>query len=255
MKKILLLFCIATLTSCATRQNVIYLQDQVVDTQIETIAGGQIKLQPNDEISISVSSKDQTLAAIFNKERARQGTTSSSQNGLNYAIDTDGNIDFPILGEIKAEGKSRSELEKEIKGKIISSNMVKDPVVTVDYENLSFSAIGEVAKPGNYEIKKEQTNIFEALSMAGDLSIYGLRDRVFVTRNVDGKLITYNVDLKSTDVYNSPAFYIQQNDVIYVEPNNIRANQSTVNGNTVRSASFWMSLASFVTTIVVLIVN
>ncbi|MFI3281054.1 MAG: polysaccharide biosynthesis/export family protein [Rikenellaceae bacterium] len=241
--------------SCATHQNVVYLQDQVVGSEFETIGGGQIELQPSDVISISVSSKNPELAAVFNKQRAQQGSTSSSQTILNYTIGNDGYIDFPLLGDIYVAGLTKSELEKKIKDEIISSDLVKDPVVTVEFMNLSFSALGEVASPGSYQIEKEQINIFEALSIAGDLTIYGVRDRVFLTRQIDNKLITYNLDLKSADIYKSPAFYICQNDVIYVEPSKIRANQSTVNGNTVRSASFWMSLASFVTTIVVLIVN
>ncbi|MFI3316985.1 MAG: polysaccharide biosynthesis/export family protein [Rikenellaceae bacterium] len=255
MKRVFLLFLVVLCCSCATQQKIVYLQDQSVGSEFETIQAGQIRFQPNDVISISVSSKNPELAAIFNKQRAQAGSASSSQTVLNYTIDDQGNVDFPILGDLHVAGLTRTQAEKEIKNRIIESGLIKDPVVTIDFINLSFSTIGEVGSPGSYNIQKEQLNIFEALSISGDLTIYGVRDRVFLTRNVDGKLITYNLDLRSADVYSSPAFYVQQNDVIYVEPSKIRTNQSTVNGNTVRSASFWMSLASFVTTIVVLIVN
>lgn len=253
---VFLITFVAMVSSCATQNKIVYLQDQVVDSTFATSADGQIRLQAGDEISISVSSKNQELAAIFNKQRAQQGSTSSSsQNILSYTLDGDGCIDFPILGELELAGMTKQQVEKELKSKIISSDMLNDAIVTVEFENLGFSAVGEISKPGRYLIEKEQINIFEALSVAGDLTIYGLRDRVFLTRRVDNKLITYNIDLRSADIYNSPAYYIQQNDVIYVEPSKIRANQSTINGNTVRSTSFWMSLASFVTTIVVLILN
>lgn len=255
MKRVFLLFLVVLCCSCATQQKIVYLQDQSVGSEFETIQAGQICFQPNDVISISVSSKNPELAAIFNKQRAQAGSASSSQTVLNYTIDDQGNVDFPILGDLHVAGLTRTQAEKEIKNRIIESGLIKDPVVTIDFINLSFSTIGEVGSPGSYNIQKEQLNIFEALSISGDLTIYGVRDRVFLTRNVDGKLITYNLDLRSADVYSSPAFYVQQNDVIYVEPSKIRTNQSTVNGNTVRSTSFWMSLASFVTTIVVLIVN
>ncbi len=249
-----MMMVMAVVTSCATQQHVVYLQDQVVDSKFDVVVGGQIELQPNDEISISVSSRNPELAAVFNKQRSRS-VSSGLQDDLNYTIGSDGYIDFPVLGELYVAGMTRELLERDIKSRIITSDLIKDPVVTVEFINLSFSVVGEVAAPGRYYIDKDYINIFEALGMAGDLSIYGVRDRVFLTRHIDGQLITYCLDLRSKDIYSSPAYYLCQNDVIYVEPNKIRANQSTVNGNTVRSASFWMSLASLLTTVTLLIVK
>ncbi|MFR9496541.1 MAG: polysaccharide biosynthesis/export family protein [Rikenellaceae bacterium] len=252
----LILILVAMCTSCATQRKIIYLQDNKVNTYIETIAGGDIRLKPDDVISIVVTSKNPELAAIFNLSKPQQeGSSMSSSTQVNYTVNSDGMIDFPVLGFIEAEGLTKTELIEIIKSKIIDSEMILDPIVTIEFSNLSFSTLGEVASPGNYNITKNKTTILEALSMSGDLTINGVRDRVFLTRKDGNKVRTYQLDLRSKDIYQSPAYYVQQNDVIYVEPNKIRTNQSTVNGNTVRSASFWMSLASFLTTITLLIIN
>ena len=257
------LVAIIALSSCATQEKILYLQDRVINQEIETFKGGEIRFQPNDIISIFVTSKTPELASVFNLPRVQGAigntsslSASSQYNGtLNFTIDLDGNIDYPVLGTLKVTGYTKTELAKFIKEKILASKLIKDPVVTVEYANLSFSVLGEVARPGKYAITDERTNILEALSMAGDLAITGVRDRVFLTRRLDDKMITYQLDLRSKDIYQSPAYYIQQKDIIYVEPNKVRTNQSTVNGNNVRSTSFWMSLASLLTTITVLIVK
>lgn len=134
--------------------------------------------------------------------------------------------------------------------------MVKDPVVTVEFMNLAVSVLGEVNNPGRYNIDKDNITILDALSQAGDLTVYGKREKVLILRNEDGKQRVYGVNLCSGDhIYSSPAYYLQQNDVVYVEPNDTKARQSTVNGNNVRSTSFWISLASLLTSIAILIVN
>ena len=261
MKRVfLLLVAVVAISSCSMQKKIVYLQDQVINTELETIKGGEIRFQPSDIISIFVNSKNPELAAIFNMPRVQrvvgsaQASDMSGYNGtLNYTIDSDGYIDFPVLGRIKAFGLTKRELANSIKQMILQSEMIKDPIVTVEYANLTFSALGEVSRPGSFNIIKEKTTVLEALSMAGDLTINGVRDRVYLTRRTDNKQITYHLDLKTSAIYNSPAFYIQQNDVIYVEPNRTRANQSTLNGNTVRSTSFWFSLISALTTIAVLI--
>ena len=230
----------------------------------ETIISPQeIKIQPEDKISILVNSKDPQLANLFNLPViTRQiGQTSTSSSGSNqgvsgYTVDADGNIDFPVLGKIHVAGMKREEIASYIKNELISKNLVKDPVVTVEFMNLAISVLGEVSKPGRYNIDRDKITLLDAISMAGDLTIYGKRDNVYVMRNEGGKQTSYQVNLLSAqDVYSSPAYYLQQNDVIYVDPNSVRARQSTVNGNNVRSTSFWISLASLLTTITVLFVK
>ena len=143
---------------------------------------------------------------------------------------------------------------KRQKKELQSHDLIKDPVVTVEFMNLSVNVMGEVNRPGRYNIDKDHLTILDALSQAGDLTIYGKREKVLVLRNENGKQRVYGINLCSADhLYSSPVYYLQQNDVVYVEPNDTKARQSTVNGNNVRSTSFWISLASLLTTISVLI--
>ena len=173
-----------------------------------------------------------------------------------YTINKDGNIDFPVLGHIHVAGMTREEIASYIKEELVSKNLVKDPVVTVEFMNLTVSVLGEVATPGRFNIDKDRLTLLDALSMAGDLTVYGKRENVLVQREENGKKTLYQVNLNSGyDLYASPVYYLQQNDIVYVEPNSMKARQATVNGNNVRSASFWMSLASLLTTITVLIVK
>jgi polysaccharide export outer membrane protein len=149
---------------------------------------------------------------------------------------------------------TRNQIAKYIKEQLVSRNLVKDPVVTVEFMNLCVSVLGEVNHPGQFYIDRDKCTLLDALSMAGDLTIYGKRENVVVLRRHGNEQQAYQANLCSTkDLVHSPVFYLQQNDVVYVEPNTTKARQSTVNGNNVRSTSFWISLASLLTTVAVLI--
>ena len=137
---------------------------------------------------------------------------------------------------------------------LISQNLVKDPIVTVEYANLAFDVLGEVNKPGRYHFTRDHLTLLDALSMAGDLTIQGCRETVMVIRETDNGRITYMVNLKSgKELVSSPVYYLQQNDVVYVEPNDYRSRQTTVNGNRLRSSSFWISLASLAISVILLV--
>lgn len=255
------------LSSCDMSKRITYFQD-IQDqrtTYINEQPAPEIRLRPEDKISIIVNTKVPELTALFNLPYTARvlGSTnetpsSNSQGTSGYIIKADGTIDFPVLGMVQAAGKTRDELAGYIKSELINRNLVTDPVVTVEFVNLKFSVMGEVRSPGSYPITRDHITLLDALSMAGDLTIDGKRDNVMVLRpNASGKITAYTVDMLSfNDVEHSPAYYIHQNDYIYVEPNKKRANQSTVNANTVQSASFWISvislLASLATTISVL---
>ncbi len=249
-----LITLVILLSSCASQEKIVYLQDVILNSEVNTIKNGEIRFKPDDIITIQVSSRKPELASVFNL-----ANTTNAHSGVGkmtgYTIDYEGNIHFPVLGKIRVQGFTKIELAEDIRKRIIESELIDDAIVNVEYQNLTFSTIGEVARPGNYNITKEKTTIFEALSQSGDLTINGMRDRVFLTRRIDNALVSYQVDLRSKDIYQSPAFYIQQNDMIYVEPNKIRSNQSTTNGNTVRTASFWMTLASFITSMTLIFTN
>ena len=173
-----------------------------------------------------------------------------------YTIDSDGEIDFPVLGRIRIIGMKREEAATYIKQRLTNNNLVQDPVVTVEYGNLGFNVMGEVCRPGRYTFDRDRLTILDALSMAQDLTIQGRRDNILVIRETKQGRMTYRIDLQSgKHLLQSPAFYLQQNDVIYVSPNNYRSRQTTVNGNNVLSASFWISVASLLTSIAVLIIK
>lgn len=259
MRKILLIAFLALVASCGSVKNIAYIQDVPLNVEQAIAESKNITLQANDMISIVVSSKDSELSTLFNLPRVQRAigdnySTSTGEISL-YIIDSEGYIDFPLLGKIEVAGKKREEVAAFIKESLISEQLIKDIVVTVNFMNLSFSVLGEVSKPGQYKIDKDKITLLDAISQAGDLTIYGLREEILLTREVDGKRITYSIDLTSADTFNSPAFYIQQNDVIYVKPNTMRANQSTVNANNVKSTSFWLSLSSLLTTVLILILN
>lgn len=263
---ILLLLTVILLTACRAPQ-ISYFQDAQDNASLAVQDGGVIKLRPMDEVVIAVNTKDPQYTNMLNlpytSSRIGNSNTSSrvtaqSQGILSYKIDGEGYIDFPLLGKIKAAGLSREELASKIKQELLDKKKATDDplIVTVEFVNLNISVLGEVKSPGRYGITKDKTTILEAISMAGDLSIYGERDEVMVMREEDGKQKTYIADLTSIDkLLNSPVYYMQQNDIVYVKPNSMRQRQATVSGNTVYTPSFWISVASLLTTITALIIN
>lgn len=268
----LLAALVLLLGSCGTPKEIAYFDDFQTATQVENHARRQIKVRPDDKLQITVSSKDPQLAALFNlpsiTSRLGQGGTiyngsNSNYNygianeGINcYTVDPQGNIDFPVLGELHVEGMTRSELAGFVKGELMGRNLIKDPTVVVEFINTGISVLGEVKVPGRYLMNRDEVTLLDALSMAGDLTIQGQRTNVRVLRNEGDTTKIYVVDLtKGSELMNSPAFYLQQDDVDYVEPNDYRKRETTVNGNTALSAGFWMSVVSVLTSVAVLIVN
>lgn len=247
-------FVALVLASCSTPKGITYFQD------VSSVDGQRIERQeditvrPKDKVSIIVNCKTPELTALFNLplvtqrlgENSRSSIPGNSQGYISgYTVDDFGNIDFPVLGEVRVAGLTRSQIASLIKSELSERGQASDAVVTVDFMNLYYQVLGEVARPGRYAIDKDAMTILDAIGAAGDLTIYGRRDRVKVLRDENGRMRTYEVDLCSaSDLITSPAYHIRQNDVIYVDPNDVRARQATVNGNNVRSTSFWISLTS-----------
>ena len=234
--------------SCETPR-VAYFEDLNHGKTLQAHDPLEISLRPGDKLSIIVSSRDEQLTRLFNLHGysgSGTSTTTGSNSRLAYTIDSQGNIDFPILGTLHIAGLRREEVASKIKGDLIASNLIKDLVVTVDYAGLYFDVLGEVVKPGRYNFDRDRFTLLEGLSMAGDLTINGLRENVAVIRSEGNQRTTYRVNLLSgEELYNSPVYYLQQDDVIYVEPNKKRANQSTQNNNLLESPTFWMSVTTF----------
>lgn len=248
---VVILAAVAACGPTKTSQQINYMQDIKRDTVMNMRGGGGILVQPMDMISIVVSHRDQELAAMFNLSNAtfqagaeNQGTSTSRLMG--YSVDGHGDIDFPIVGKVHVAGMNRWEVSQTIKDELEGRNLLRDAVVTVQFMNFQISVLGEVSRPGTYSINGDKISLLEAISRAGDLTIYGRRDNIQVTREENGKRKVYVVDLRRSDLYNSPAYYLRQNDVIYVEPNEVRAGQSTINENNFRSVRFWASLGSTV---------
>ena len=243
-----LLTGILLLCSCET-PNVVYFGDLNHGKTIQAHDPIEISLRPGDKIQIIVTSRDEQLTRLFNLHgysNSGSSTTSGSNGRLAYTIDSQGNIDFPILGTLHIAGLRREEVASKIKGDLIASNLIKDLVVTVNYAGLYFDVLGEVSKPGRYDFDRDRFTLLEGLSMAGDLTINGLRENVAVIRTEGNQRTTYRVNLlNGEELYNSPVYYLQQDDVIYVEPNKKRANQSTQNNNLLESPTFWMSVTTF----------
>ena len=241
----------ALLTSCKTPTNITYLQDVYENVPIKTQGDGYIRFMPGEKLSICVHSRDEKLMELFNLSGRNGGNNMMMAGGQNYApytVDDNGEIEFPVLGTLKIQGCSRNEVEKLIKNELISQSLCKDPIVTVAFYNMSFSVLGN-AGTGVKQINKDRITLLEAIAM-GDLNIDGLRKNVLVMRQEGDKQVPYRVDLTSAEsVYNSPVYYIRQNDVIYVEPNNKYKRNSTVMSSTAYQPGFWFGMiASLIST-------
>ena len=257
------------MSACATPANIVYFQDSVSGETYVPAEERPICLKPMDQVSIIVNSRDPQVTAMFNlpyytyrigeaqSVTSLAGSSSSftASNSISgYTVDSEGYIDFPVIGKVKVAGLTREQTAAYIKTLLIESKQIKDPAVTVEFMNLGFSVLGEVTRPGRYKIDRDRFTLFDAIGLAGDLTINGQRENVTLIRHDGSKDQIFKVNLlDSRSVYASPAFYVQQGDVIYVTPNEKRQRESTVNGNNIRSSSFWLSLASLATSVAVLI--
>lgn len=258
--------------SCSTPKNITYFQG-TQDAEVLEIAAEadkEIKIQPYDKLSIMVTCKDPALAKMFNMNVYTNSTQQKSglngsddfrdfgvaySDGINgFTVAADGTIDYPILGKLKVEGMTRSTLAAFIKGEIMGRGLIKDPVVTVEFLNVGFSVLGEVRTPGRFDLNSDVITILEGISLAGDLNVVGQRQNVKVLRKEGNKVKTYIVDITDAKgLLNSPAYYLKQGDIIYVEPNDIRKRASIANGNNVTNISFWISIASLLTSAILLV--
>jgi len=260
-KKILylVLLAICSLTSCQAPK-LGYFQDVQTGEFQQLQEPRLVTIQPGDKLSILVGSKDPNLAYPFNLQIVGRYKTSQSDASLttsqvaSYTLDENGYIDFPVLGKLNLGGMTRSEVASCIKNELISRQLLKDPIVTVDFLDLFFSVMGEVNDPGRFLMDHDRTTLIDALSRAGDLTINGRRDNVLVMREEGNKQKAYRIDLTNLQsIYNSPVYYLKQGDMIYVEPNEKKARESTATGNAFLQPTLWISLASLLTSVSVLI--
>ena len=245
-------------SSCASQKRAWYLQDANPFTPEQIAESGQIRIKPLDRLTVVVNSKDPELAVPFNSSTSLSSVTgvASYSSATNQSlqirtVDENGMLDMPVIGKIECKGKTRSELAQEIADKIREGGYISDPTVNIQFADMKISVIGEVARPGQYNITNDRISLLDALSLAGDLTIYGVRSDIKVIREENGVRTTATLDLTSQDIYDSPYFYLQQNDVVYVKPNKYRAQAGEISQN----RSFYISLVSTAVSVATLIVT
>ncbi len=263
MKKINILFGIFLLltvlfSSCGSTKKIAYLQnsDSINFEQSRFLYDARI--MPKDQITISVNTTTPEVSQPFNlllQNAYTQGANLSSGRGtlMPYLVDNEGYINFPIVGKLKVGGLTKSEAEQLVTEKIRPYMAeTENPVVTVTMASYSVSVLGEVNRPGTFQVSREKITILEALAQAGDLTIYGVRDRVKLIReDANGEKSVVTLNLNDANIINSPYYYLQQNDVVYVEPNKIKAQNSKVGQTT----TLWFSATSILVSLTSLLYN
>ena len=255
------LAAVLMVSSCVAPTNIAYFQNRLVDHPEQIDKHGGIVIQPKDMLSIVVSSKNPELVVMFNlpvvSYQAGSEIVSSSgyQRLMGYVVDNDGFIDFPILGRLKVSGLTRWELSEMIKSRLLDEGYLTDCVVTVEFMNFKVSVIGEVNSPGTYTIEGDKVTVLQAISLARDLTIFGQRENVTVIRERNNERVMYQINLCDVSMFNSPAYYLQQNDIVYVEPSAIKARQSTTDDKALRMTSIMVSSGSLLISVASLIIN
>ena len=260
------------LGSCTIPKNVAYFQDAELIRGMTLQTEQPLRLRPKDKINIVVNTPDPLLISQFNLTAATNSmrplgatdsplmtmgnTTGGTAQILAYTVDEQGDISFPVLGKVAVEGKTRQEVAALLHNRLVTRELVKDPIVTVEYVNLGVNVLGEVNHPGRINIQKDYFTIVDAITFAGDLTINGQRENVMVMREVDGEDQTYIINLcDRQSMLLSPAYYLQQNDVVYVTPTPKRQREANSTGNTFSQPSLWISIASFLTTLGALLIK
>lgn len=248
------------LMSCSTKKSLAYLQEERGDSTM--VAAAQelydARIKPKDLLTITVNTFDREASVPFNlmfpSGSAEPPTSSSGENAMQkYLVDNDGNIDFPVLGKIKVADMTKNQVEAYLKSQL-RPYLKEEPLINVRMVNYKISVLGEVNRPNSYTITNEKVNVLEALALAGDLTIYGKRDNVKLMReSVDGKREVVILDLTDKNLIHSPYFYLQQNDVLYVEPNKTRmrnSKYSALTGQILTGVTAAVSVASLIVTII-----
>lgn len=255
LKKITPLLLVTLLFSCASRKDIVYYQGIDGMAAQEKSNSYEIKIQPDDLLMIIVSAEDPEIAMPFNLKSVsvqNSGKLDAVTNQVTmqlYLVDASGSIEFPVLGKLKVSGLSRTEVLNKLNQKI--GVYIKDPIVNLRIMNFKISVQGEVNSPGTYTVDSERITLIEALSKARDLTIYGKRNNILIIREIDGVKSYNRVDITNADFINSPFYYLAQNDVVYVEPNQNRINGAAIGANT----GVIISISSLLITLITLIIT
>ncbi|KAB1153310.1 polysaccharide export protein [Tenacibaculum aiptasiae] len=249
--KISLVLVALTISSCVSKKEIVYFQNHEANQSLVNNTYKTI-FKPNDLVQITISALDIEAVKPFNLPIVNFATTTDNVVGTpqqqSYLIDNNGFIEFPLLGNIKLAGLTRPEAISLLKEKL-SPDYVKNPTINIRISNFSVTVLGDVKNPGRFIIPNERISVLEAVGLAGDLNISGIRN-IEVKRENNNKIITYNLDLRSNKIFTSPAYFLQQNDVVYVKPNKATSQSASYNQNTglfISIGSVIISLISILT--------
>ncbi|WP_232457108.1 polysaccharide biosynthesis/export family protein [Polaribacter sp. SA4-12] len=235
-------------SSCVSKKEIIYFQNDEID-QSKVSNSYKTIIKPDDLLQITITALDTEAVKPFNLSAVTYSTSSNSAIGVaqqqSYLVDNSGEIDFPVIGKLKIGGLSRDEVINLLKEKL-EPDYILNPNINIRIANYKISVLGDVRQPGAYTIPNERITILEAIALAGDINISGKRDNIMVQREEDGQKIQYRVNLLSNNINISPVYYLQQNDVVYVEPNYARIQSASSNSNT----SLFISVTGLIITIV-----
>ncbi|MFA4979530.1 MAG: polysaccharide biosynthesis/export family protein [Sphingobacterium sp.] len=235
------------LSSCGSRKSMVYLQQD--SSQINTLYEQHVpRIQINDILTIVVTAADPKVTAPFNPVSSMVTSNLTQQTDMalrpTYTVDDNGDINLPMLGKVHVLGLTRIQAIEKLRKEL--SQYIKEPGVNMNFNNFRISVLGEVARPGSFIMPTERVTVLEALGMAGDLTIRGVRESVLLIREVDGQKTMHRLDLTKQNTLNSPYYYLAQNDVIYVEPNKAQINNSKLGANT----NIIISIASLLITVI-----
>lgn len=261
MKRATLILCtaaIALLSSCNVQKRIVYIQDAENINYETALADKEIRIKPLDRLTVVIVSKNPELAAPFNAASSYNsltanptGTTANAASLQVRTITPEGILEMPILGAIDCNGLTRAQLAAKIADMIKSEGYFDDPIVNVQFADMRISVLGEVARPGVFTVQQDRISILDALALAGDLTIFGVRDQVAVIRETENGNAVEFLDLTSADIFSSPYFYLHQNDVVYVRPNKYKAATSEINQN----RTFWLSIVGTLVSVATLLIT
>jgi polysaccharide export outer membrane protein len=216
--------------SCTSTKKIAYFENATDTTFQAMLNNVETPIQVNDILNISVTSASKVASEAFNTEFQTAGT---NDQFAGYLVNTDGNIQMPTIGSIAAAGLTKSQLKDKITTAILKTKILLDPIVTVRYLNFEVTVIGEVNRPAVINVPSERISLLKALGLAGDLTIYGKRDNILLIREEEGKKITRRININSKEFFGSPYYYLQPNDVVYVEPNKAKVASASRSQQTV----------------------
>lgn len=257
IKSYLIILTSLLLASCTSYKSVPYLQNpEAVNEFQEILPMYDAKIMPKDLLTITVNTSDPEAAAPFNLTvqspiNINRSTLTTQPTLQQYLVSNDGAIDFPVLGRLQVGGLTKNEAENMIREKL-GDYLRETPIVTVRMSNYKIAVLGEVARPGMFTVNNEKVNLFEALAMAGDLTVWGMRDNVKLIReDAVGKREIIELNLNNAEIVTCPYYYLQQNDILYVSPNKTKAKNSDIG----QSTSLWFSATSILVSVVSLLYN